>query len=102
MFIRRSHVGVVAAAWLLAGCSFLSNTADSVWSTLSGEDSGSTASARQADSKSGSVIPIPPAASESNPLPTLNPRPAAPPVDTGNFAATPGAPGSPTGTYVGA
>jgi hypothetical protein len=101
MFIRRSHVGVMAAAWLLAGCSFLSNTADSVWSTLSGEDSGTT-SPRQADSKSGSVIPIPPAASESNPLPTLNPRPAAPPVGTGNFTATPVTPGSATGTYVGA
>jgi hypothetical protein len=101
MFIRRSHVGVVAAAWLLAGCSFLSNTADSVWSTLSGEDSGTT-TPRQADNKSGSVIPIPPAASESNPLPTLNPRPAAPPVGTGNFAAAPVTPGSATGTYVGA
>jgi len=107
MFIHRSHVGVMAAAWLLAGCSFLSNTADSVWSTLSGEDSGSTASARQADSKSGSVIPIPPAASESNPLPTLKPRPAAgnlaaAPVGAGNLAAAPVTPGSPTGTYVGA
>src|SRR6516164_6295337 len=101
MFIRRSHLGVMAAAMLLAGCSFLSNTADSVWSTFSGEDSG-TASSREADSQTGSVIPIPPAAAESNPLPTLNPRPAAPPVGTGNSAATPVTPGSPTGTYVGA
>ena len=28
----------MAAAMLLAGCSFLSNTADPVWSTLSEED----------------------------------------------------------------
>ena len=101
MFIRRSHLGVIAAAMLLAGCSFLSNTADSVWSTFSGEDSG-TASSWQADNKGGSVIPIPPAASESNPLATLNPRPTAPPVGTGDFAATPVTGGSSTGTYVGA
>jgi hypothetical protein len=100
MFIRRSHFGVMAAALLVAGCSWLGNTADSVWSTLSGEDS-STSSPRQADNKSGSVIPIPPAASESNPQPTLNPRPAAPALGTGNFAATPVTPGSATGTYVG-
>ena len=100
MFIRRLLFSVMAAALLLAGCSFLSNTADSVWSTLSGEES-STASSRQADNKSGSVIPIPPAASESNPQPTLNPRPQAPPLGTGNFAATPVTPGSASGTYVG-
>jgi len=33
MFIRRSHLGVMAAAMLLAGCS-----SDSVWSAFSGED----------------------------------------------------------------
>jgi hypothetical protein len=45
MWIRRAYVGVMAAAMLLAGCSFLSNTTDPVWSALSGEDaikSGST------------------------------------------------------------
>jgi hypothetical protein len=111
MSIRRSHCGVMAAAMLLAGCSFLHNTADSVWSTLSGDDPG-TSSSRQAD-ETGSVIPIPPAAAESNSLSTLNPRPAAtalstgnfaaaPPIGTGNLTAMPVKPGSPTGTYVGA
>jgi hypothetical protein len=101
MFNRRSQLGMIAAAWLLGGCSFISNTAGSVWSSLSGDDSG-TISSRQPDETSGSVIPISPAASESNPLATLNPRPAAPSVGTGNFAATPVAAGSLTGTYVGA
>jgi hypothetical protein len=99
--IRRSQVGMIAAAMLLAGCSFLNNTADSVWSSLSGDDPGTTSS-RQADETGGSVIPIPPAAAESNPLPTLNRRPAAPTLSGGNFAATPLTPGSPSGTYVGA
>ena len=101
MFNRRSQLGMIAAAWVLAGCSFVSNTANSVWSTLSGDDPGATAS-DQVDSTGGSVIPIPPAAAESNPPPALNPRPAALAIGTGNFAATPVAPGSPTGTYVGA
>ena len=83
MCIRRAHLSVMAAALLLAGCSWLSNTADS-------------------EDKSGTVIPIAPAPSESNPQPTLNPGPAAPPVGTGNLAATPVTPGSATGTYVGA
>ena len=86
---------------MLAGsCSAVSNTANSVWSSLSGDDPG-TISSRQADERGGSVIPIPPATAESNPLPTLNQRPAAPALGTGNFAATL-TPGSPTGTYVGA
>jgi hypothetical protein len=100
MLIIRWHLGVMSAAMLLAGCSFVSNTADSVWSSLSGEDS-EISTSHQADDKHGSVIPIPPAASESNPLPTLNPRPVSPPAGTGNVAATP-PPGSLTGTYVGA
>jgi len=50
MVIRRSHFGVMAAAMLLASCSFLSNTADPVWSTLSGEDS----------VRNGSTVPSPP------------------------------------------
>jgi hypothetical protein len=94
--LRRNRRGYV-----VGGCSFLSHTADSVWSTLSGDDPGTIAS-RQADEKGGSVFPIPPAASEGNPLPTLNPRPAAPPIGTGNFAATSVTAGSTTGTYVGA
>src|SRR6516162_5878562 len=83
MCIRRSHFSVAIAALLLAGCSWLSNTADS-------------------EDKSGTVIPIPPASSESNPQPTLNPGLAAAPVGTGNLAAMPVTPGSPTSTYVGA
>ena len=101
MFMRRSHLGVMAAAMLLAGCSFLRNTADSVWSTFSDDDSGTT-TAPQADNESGSVIPIPPAAAESNPLPTLNPSPPVPALSAGNFTATHLTPRSATGTYVGA
>lgn len=112
MFSRCLQLGMIAAAWALAGCSFLTNTADYVWSTLSGDDPGTTAS-RRADETGGSVIPIPPAAAESNSLPTLHPRPtaptlatrnfaAAPPIGTTNFVATPVTPGSPTATYVGA
>jgi hypothetical protein len=100
MVIPRSHLGVMAAAMLLAGCSWLNSTADSVWSSLSGDDV-SAAASRQADETGGSVIPIPPAVAESNPLPTLNPRPVAPTIGTGNFTATSLTPGSPTGTYVG-
>jgi hypothetical protein len=43
MRIRGAHLGVMAMAMLLAGCSFLSSTVDPVWSALSGERS-STAS----------------------------------------------------------
>jgi hypothetical protein len=64
----------MAAAMLLAGCSFASNTTE----------------------YSGSVTPIPPAIAESNPLRTLNPRPAAPVLNTGNFPATSIASGSTT------
>src|SRR5690348_2176788 len=100
MSIRCAHYGVIAAAWLLSGCSLLSNSAESVWSALSGDDSGTTAS-RPADDNRGSVIPIPPAAAESNPLPTLNPRPAAASIVRGNLTPTPVTPGFPSGTYVG-
>ena len=46
MIIRRSHLGVMAAAMLLAGCS-----SDPVWSALSGEDA----------VKNGSTLAISPA-----------------------------------------
>jgi hypothetical protein len=101
MLNHRSQLGMIAAALVLAGCSFLNSTADSVWSSLSGEDS-RTSSSLQADDHRGSVIPIPPAAAESNPLLTLDPRPPAPPRGTGNLAVTPVTSGAPTGTYVGA
>jgi hypothetical protein len=45
MCIRRAYLGVMAVTILLAGCSFLGDTADPVWSALSQEDavkSGST------------------------------------------------------------
>jgi hypothetical protein len=42
MLTCRSHLGVMAAAMLLAGCSFLSSTVDPVWSALSGERSSTT------------------------------------------------------------
>src|SRR5215470_15180303 len=76
MFNRRSQLGMIASAWVLAGCSFASNTDDNI----------------------GSVTPIPPAVAESNPLRTLNSRPAAPVLNTGNFPATSGSttpPGAP-------
>ena len=74
MFNRRSQLGMIASAWVLAGCSFASNTDDNI----------------------GSVTPIPPAVAESNPLRTLNSRPAAPVLNAGNFPATFLTPGSST------
>ena|SRR5215472_15414557 len=76
MFNRRSQLGMIASAWVLAGCSFAGNTDDNI----------------------GSVTPIPAAVAESNPLRTLNSRPAAPVLNTGNFPATSGSttpPGAP-------
>ena len=76
MITLRSQLGMIAAAWVLAGCSFASNTDDNI----------------------GSVTPIDPAVAESNPLRTLNSRPAAPVLNTGNFPATSGSttpPGAP-------
>lgn len=94
MPIRRSHLGVVVAALLLSGCSYISSATDSVWSRLSGENPSSGQ-----NSSGGKVIAIPPSAAESNPQPTLA---AAPPALNGNnFAAQPVTPGSPTGTFVG-
>ena len=53
-FAAWCHLGVMAAAMLLAGCSFLSNTADPVWSTLSEEDA----------VKNGTTTPDAPSAAE--------------------------------------
>jgi len=104
MFIRRSHFGVVVAALLLSGCSLLDNTADSVWSSLSGEDSDASAKPPSDGDKdnpgsTGTVVAIPPSNAESNPQPTLSRQPLA---GAGNYASPPTTPGSPTGTYVGA
>ncbi|HUH83662.1 MAG TPA: hypothetical protein VLX85_03580 [Stellaceae bacterium] len=104
MFIRRSHFGVVVAALLLSGCSVFDSTADSVWSSLSGEDSDTSANPPSDSGKdnaggTGTVVAIPPSNAEANPQPTLTQQPAA---GTGNYAAPPTVPGSPTGTYVGA
>lgn len=76
MCIGRSHFGVMVAVMLLAGCA---------------------SSSRSADGESASVTPIPPAVAQSNPLRTLNPRPAAPVLNTENFPLTPGStpPGAP-------
>jgi hypothetical protein len=107
MFSRRSHLGVaVVAALLLSGCDTISNTADSIWSSLSGDEdtaqSNSTGAAK-ATTPGGTVVAIPPSAAEANPQPTNNAPSRQPPaLGTGNFAATPATPGSPTGTYVGA
>jgi len=82
---------MIAAAWVLAGCSFASNTTE-----FSG-DSG-IGSSQPSDDNVGRVTPIPPAVAESNPLRTLNSRPAAPVLNTGNFPATSGSttpPGAP-------
>ena len=108
MFIRRSQFGVVVAALLLSGCSFVDNTADSVWSSLSGEDSDASAKPPSDSDKdnggggTGTVLAIPPSNAESNPLPTLNRQPLAGAAPIGNYAAPPTVPGSPTGTFVGA
>jgi len=67
MCIRGTDLGVMAAAILLAGCSFFSNATDPVWSTLNGEDM----------VKSGSTTPIAP----SEPLP---PPSAAEPANVGD------------------
>jgi hypothetical protein len=90
MRTRRSHFGVVVAALLLSGCSY----ADSVWSSLSGEDSD------QRPSGAGHVIAIPPSGAEGNPQPTFADTP--PPLGSGSYATPPITPGSPTGTFVGA
>ena len=104
MVIRRSRFGVVVAASLLSGCSWFSNTADSVWSSLSGEDtstSGYPAPAiEEGAGGTGTVVAIPPSGAEANTQPTFSRQPPA--VGTGNYAAQPVTPGSPTGTYVGA
>src|SRR6185437_650891 len=105
MFIRRSHLGAVIAALLLTGCSTISNTADSVWSSLAGEDNSSSASSNKAASGgAGAVVAITPSSAEANPQPTLRATgSAAPPaLGTGSFAAPSVTPGSPTGTIVGA
>jgi outer membrane lipoprotein SlyB len=104
MFIRRSHVGAAIAALLLSGCSSIGNTADSVWSSLSGEDSSSSSGAK-ASSGGGTVEAIPPSQSELNPQPTLGrgtSTQATAAIGPGTFTAAPAAPGSPTGTIVGA
>lgn len=103
MFIRRSHLGVAMAALLLSGCSYVSSTADSVWSSLSGEDSGSSSSggSKPSSGGSGTVIAIPPAPAELNPQPTLGAR-QPPALGNGSYAAPAVTPGSPTGTLVGA
>ena len=103
MFIRRSHLGVAIAALLLSGCSYISSTADSVWSSLSGEDSDTSSTAAPPPSSGtggGTVVAIPPSPAEANPQPTLGAAPPA--LGTGNYAPAPVTPGSPTGTLVGA
>jgi len=100
MFIRRSHLGVALAALLLSGCSAISNTADSVWSSLSGDDTDT--SAKASSSGGGQVTAIAPSPAESNPQPTLTPSRQPPALSSGSFAAPAVTPGSPTGTYVGA
>jgi hypothetical protein len=59
MYLGRAQLGVMATVMVLAGCSSVSNTADPVWSTLSGEDT----------TKSGSSVPSTTAPSESRVLP---------------------------------
>jgi len=100
MVVRRSHLGAAMAALLLSGCSYIGNTADSVWSSLTGEEETST-TAKPSAAGGGTVIPIPPSSAELNPQPTVGVR-QPPALGTGSFAAPPVTPGSPTGTYVGA
>lgn len=108
MFIRRSHLGAAVAVLLVSGCSSISNTADSVWSSLSGEDSNSSSNTGGTAAGSGTVVAIPPSPAESNPQPTFgtgstgNAAAQPPSLGTASFAAPPVATGSPTGTIVGA
>jgi hypothetical protein len=100
MKVRRSHLGVAVAAMLLSGCSAV----DSVWSTLSGDDSDTASSSTQQSSGSkggGTVVAIPPSNSELNPQPTLGAR-QPPAIGTGSNTAPSIAPGAPTNTLVGA
>jgi hypothetical protein len=100
MNIRRSQLGVAVAAMLLSGCSAV----DSVWSSLSGDDSDTASSNSPSSSGSkggGTVVAIPPSNSELNPQPTLGAR-QPPAIGTGSFTAPAVAPGSPSGTLVGA
>jgi hypothetical protein len=100
MNIRRSQLGVAVAAMLLSGCSAV----DSVWSSLSGDDSDTASSNSPSSSGSkggGTVVAIPPSNSELNPQPTLGAR-QPPAIGTGSFAAPAVTPGSPSGTLVGA
>lgn len=104
MVIRRSHLGVAAAALLLSGCSYVGNTADSIWSSLTGEEnetSTPTTTTKPSAGGGGTVVVIPPSQAELNPQPTVGVR-QPPALGTGSFAAPPVTPGSPTGTYVGA
>ena len=105
MFSRRSHLGVVVvAALLLSGCDTISNTADSVWSSLSGDDTGnaSSSSGSKATTPGGTVVAIPPSGAEGNPQPTNSGSRQPPALNSSNFAAPAVTPGSPSGTYVGA
>jgi hypothetical protein len=104
MFSRRLHLGLaVTAALLLSGCDTINDTADSIWSSLSGGDSNTSSTSAQKGGTGGStVVAIPPSPAESNPQPTLGAARQPPALGTGNFAAPAVTPGSPTGTYVGA
>jgi len=98
MLKLRSHLMIIVATAMLAGCSFVD---DSLMPVLTGEEpSDQPTSTSQA---SGYPPPqqIPPSPAESNPQPTVSQVPAPPPVTSGNYNAGPVTPGASTGTYVG-
>ena len=91
MFARRSHLGVIVAVMLLSGCS----VADSVWSSLAGEDN-------DRGSGGGTVVAIPASPAEANQQPTTGARPLPPALGGGGLVAMAPTPALAGGTYVGA
>lgn len=94
MALRKSHGAVLGLAVLLAGCSYATDTFDSLWPSLTGDDPSG-----QQKAQTGKVQ-IAKSESEKMASPTLSP--AAPPaLGTTNFAQPPVTQGPQTGTFVG-
>ena len=97
MALRKSHGAVLGLAVLLAGCSYATDTMDSLWPTLTGDNP-----AGKQQTKAGKVQ-IAKSESEKMAAPTLSPAsPASPPaLGRTNFAQRPVTQGPQTGTFVG-
>jgi len=97
MALRKSHGAVFGLAVLLAGCSYATDTFDSLWPSLTGDD---PSGKQRAQSEK---VQIAKSDAEKMASPTLSPAaPAAPPLlGTTNFAQPPVTQGPQTGTFVG-